>query len=202
LVSADRYDDEFHEHLSGLSFCAIPYQSEACRVGLSRRLKVKGGPVIMMLGRDHNELINNDVSPMLQGDYISSFPYYPRAYGDLKNSPMEINQHKCVLVFCEGADDALQEDVMEACQLAADQMKATTNESFKVLWNLRPNAVGDWIRQATNLPLTNTALVQMVLMDLPNNSAYYVATNIEDDMLSSQDIVDFCKSPGVVHNLT
>mmetsp|Transcript_33279 Transcript_33279/g.54932 ORF Transcript_33279/g.54932 Transcript_33279/m.54932 type:complete len:227 (+) Transcript_33279:1039-1719(+) len=204
LVSADRYDSEFHEHLSGLSFCAIPYEAEACRIGLTRRLRVKGGPVIMMLGRDHDEVINNNVCPMLQGDYISSFPYYPRNYGDLTSSPMEINQHKCVLIFCEGADDALQEDVMEACQLAATSMKPMTNESFKVLWNLKPNGVGDWVRQATQLPplVSDTALLQMVLLDLPDNSSYYVATNLEDEHLTSQDIVNFCQNPGVRRSLT
>lgn len=203
LISADRYKDEFHEHLSGFSCSAIPYEAEDCRIGLMRRLGVSSGPKLMMLGRDHEEVISKNISAMLGEDCISSFPYYPRSYGDLKTSPTEINQHKCVLVFCEGGDDALQEDVMEACKVAAAEMQIITNEPFKVLWNLKPNAVSDWVRQATRLPdcIKSEAQIQMVLMDLPNDSSYYVAKNLQDDILTSQDIVRFCQVPGVRKHL-
>ena len=190
LVSGDRCDDEFHQHLEGLSFGAIPYHEKACRTGLMRRLKIRSGPGLVMLGPT-GEVINDKVR--LQGDYISNFPYRPKSYGDLKYSPMEISVHKCVLIFCEEVDNELQEDVMEACQLAAEELKSFSKESLKVYWNLKPNAVSESIRQITELSID---AIQMVLLDLPDSGAYYVATNLDGEMITSQDIVDFCKAPG------
>jgi len=190
LVSGDRCDDEFHQHLEGLSFGAIPYHDKDCRTGLMRRLKIRSGPGLVMLG-PNGEVINDKVR--LQGDYISNFPYRPKSYGDLKYSPMEISVHKCVLIFCEEVDHELQEDVVEACQLAAEELKSFSKESLKVYWNLKPNAVSESIRQITEL---STDLIQMVLLDLPDSGAYYVATNLDGEMITSQDIVDFCKAPG------
>jgi hypothetical protein len=61
LVSGDRSDDEYQKHLAELSFCAIPFQDESCRVALTRRFKIRDSPALVMLGPGEREIINDKV---------------------------------------------------------------------------------------------------------------------------------------------
>jgi hypothetical protein len=215
LVSGDRSKAEFEQHLSELSFGAIPYDEESCRSGLARRLKIHSGPALVMLGPNKPRQVIND-KVHLMGDYIRDFPYHPKRCGDFKFFPMEINLSKCVLIFCEEADDEVQADVVRACQSASEDLLLLlmpTNDSngnnnggpcasdraeFKIFWNMKPNAVSESLRSAMRLSMDGR--LHMVLLDLPDDCSYYVATELSSttlcDGIASNDIVQFCKNPG------
>ena len=61
------------------------------------------------------------------------------------------------------------------------------------------------MRAAIHLPLDGR--LHMIMLDLPDDCAYYVATTDESssqtvrDEISSDDIVRFCKNPGVRRKL-
>ena len=166
-----------------------------------------------MLGPNERKVINDKVH--LMGDYISDFPYHPKRCGDFKCFPMEINLSKCVLIFCEEADDEVQAHVVRACQVASEQLLRKSLSSsaaggeavslVKIFWNLKPNPVSESVRAAIHLPLDGR--LHMIMLDLPDDCAYYVATTDESssqtvrDEISSDDIVRFCKNPGVRRKL-
>lgn len=231
LVSGDRYQAEFEQHLSELSFGAIPYDEESCRSGLTRRLKICSRPALVMLGPQQQRQVIND-KVQLTGDYIRDFPYHPKRCGDFKFFPMEINLHKCVLIFCEEADDQVQADIMRACQSAAEELwlQPSTDDNLhshhhdgsscsdgggrdgngkgggvKIFWNVKPNPVSESLRSAIGLPMDGR--LHMVLLDLPDDCAYHVATlslssTLQScDGIASNDIVQFCRNPGVRRQL-
>lgn len=197
LVSADRYEDEYFQHASSLSFGSLPFEDEACRVALVRRLKINGGPALVMLGPNSLEVINDKVCPnhLITSDFIAEFPYEPRSFGELKDCPLDMNAQKCLLVFCEEADDEVQHQVMQACQVAAQSL-----EGVKVLWTLNPNAVSESIRQMTQLPYNGNPA--MVLLDLPDHGAYYVGPPVVQEVVQlPHQMIEFCKSPGMRREL-
>lgn len=230
LVSSDRCKADFEQHLSELSFGAIPYEDVSCREGLTRRLKVRNVPALVMLGPNEREVINDKVH--LMGDCINDFPYHPKQCGDFQCFPMEINLHKCVLIFCEECDDEVQAHVVRACQAASEELlrlsSSTDNAAgtatgagacsgdtlalVKIFWNLKPNAVSESVRAAIHLPLDGR--LHMIMLDLPDDCGYYVGSSTRNntagkssssqqvcDELSSDDIVRFCKNPGVRRKL-
>ncbi|KAI2508258.1 hypothetical protein MHU86_6187 [Fragilaria crotonensis] len=231
LVSSDRCNADFEQHLSELSFGAIPYEEVACREGLTRRLKIRNVPALVMLGPNEREVINDKVH--LMGDCIHDFPYHPKQCGDFQCFPMEINLHKCVLIFCEESDDEVQAGIVRACQEASEELlrlsssssaasagasggvgSGDTVELVKIFWNLKPNAVSESVRSAIHLPLDGR--LHMIMLDLPDDCAYYVATStttgkssslsqplpkVVCDEITADDIVRFCKNPGVRRKL-
>ena len=144
-----------------------------------------------MLSPNDRLVLNGKVSPsqLLRPEFLRQFPFHPKKYGDLKEYPTEMNNNRCLLVFCEQADDDLQRQVMEACRTASHEL----TDDCTVLWTTEPNAVSEAIREATLL--RHETDVQMVLMDLPNQGSYYVASNLSDDF-SAKDILNFVRTPG------
>jgi len=201
LVSADRYEDEYYEHLSGASFGAIDYRDEECRAGLMRRLKVCAGPVLAMLSPavdGNRSVINYQLLPSFTSGSIADFPFHPKLYGDIKDDPLAMNEEMCILILCELSDDIVQEYVKEACISASKELQ-TQSANVKIFWVFEPNQVSDCIRQSTCLSQTED--IQMILLDLPNDSTYYIPSKPIDEDLSAQDIMQFYHAPGLKRRL-
>ena len=202
LVSGDRCKDEFQEHLSELSFAAIPFEDESCRVALTRRFKIRDSPALVMLGPGSRDVINEKVR--LLGDYIREFPYYPKLYGDFHDSTMDMNDNQCILIFCEEADSDVQDAVMKACQVAAETLQHDDpGSSVRVYWNMKPNIVSKSLRSIIHLPSSVDGMQQlpMILLDLPDAGAYYVGTIDSSDAIHAHDVINFYKNPGVRRRL-
>jgi len=201
LISADRYEDEYFQHLSGAPFGAVAYEDETCRTALIKRLKVRGVPVLAMLSPvidGDRSIINYQLPPSFTFSSVPDFPFHPKKCWDLKDDPLAMNEEKCILIFCELSDDIVQECVKEECVLAANELQLQ-NAKVNVFWICDPNEVSDCIRQSTCLSLTED--IQMILLDLPDDSTYYVPSqSINEDMLA-QEIVKFYHSPGLKRRL-
>ena len=187
FVSADRSQEEFDEYYEEMNFGAIPYDS-ASKKALTKALAIRGYPTLLILspGPDRT-LIHPNIRGIIEtGDYLSDFPYLPRPYGDLNHTPHDINDHRCVIVFCEGGDDEAQEDVMDAIKLAS-----VKRPDMNMYWACTFSQVTRSVRAAVQLgPITDDAI--MILLDIPDHGGYYVYRGD----VTEQSIVKFIERPG------
>jgi nucleoredoxin len=179
-----------------MSFCAMPYEEREAKADISKRLQIKGIPSLLIFGprtagsRDR-PLINANVRGTIEtGDYISEFPYKPKPYGDLNKATVDINTCKCVIVFHEGGDDGEQEDLQEALQMVAENYTGT--DGIKFYWATSPTGLSKTVREALKLGAVRDEPL-MILLDIPDQGAYYVSGANE---ITMEAVSDFVKSPG------
>jgi nucleoredoxin len=195
-VSSDHDQSGFDQYFSEMSFCAMPYEDREAKADISKRLDIKGIPSLLIFGprsadSGDRPLINANLRGIIeQGDYISEFPYKPKPYGDLNKSTDNINACKCLIVFHEAGDDEEQEDVQETLQMAAENYTGT--DGVKFYWANSPTGLSKTVREALKLgAIGNEPL--MILLDIPDQGAYYISGGTE---ITMETVSDFVNSPG------
>jgi nucleoredoxin len=183
FVSADDSQQVFDKYFADMPWCAIPFEERDVKKALEKRLEITGYPTLLMLGprpADDEDnfgdrpIINTDVRAVIEnGDYISDFPYYPKPWGDLCQSTDDINTHKCLIVFHELGDDQQQEAVEDAVKQAAEDYRG--DELIKFYWaNDQGAPLAANVRE-TCAALGMRAEPTMVLLDIPEDGAYYLS---------------------------
>ena len=180
-MSADESQKEFDSYFNDMPWCAIAFEEREAKKALEKRLEITSYPTLLMLGpvpadEDDNfgdrAIINPDVRAVIEnGDYITDFPYYPKPWGDLCRTTDDINTHKCLIVFCEGADDEEQDKVEEAVKQAAEDYRG--DEFIKFYWANDPDAtLSSNIRNACELGDLQEEPT-MILLDMQDDGAFY-----------------------------
>lgn len=187
FVSGDDSQASFYKHWSQMTFGAIPFEDQVAREGLESRLDIASYPTLVMLGpkpEDESEnfgdrpVINKEVRAVIEnGDYISDFPFYPKAWGDLCKTTDDINTHKCLIVFHEGGDDEEQIDIEDAIREVAEEYRG--DEFIKFYWaNDQGSTLSSNIREACSLgPIQGEPV--MVLLDIKADGSFYVSQEKE-----------------------
>jgi nucleoredoxin len=191
FVSSDRTQSAFDEYFSSMTFCALPYEERQAKADLSKRFHVKGIPTLMIFGPGPKRpLINANCRSIIEhGDYVSDFPYAPKRYGDLNLAADSINKYRCVIVFHEAGDDEEQENIQEAMKLACENCN---DKSLRFFWVTSPEGLSKTIRHVVKLgPIKERPV--MVLLDIPDQGAYYVSEHTE---ISQDSILAFIENPG------
>lgn len=192
FISGDESQASFDASVSDMGFASVPFEDTAAREGLERRLEIQSYPTLVMLGPKppsvdddggtnvggDRPIINTEVQAVIEnGDYVSQFPFYPRKWGDLCTTTDDINTHKCLVVFHEGGNDEEQMDLEDTIQDAADEYVG--DELCKFYWACDADApLSVNIRRACRLgPIDG--IPRMVLLDIPNDGAFYVSGETE-----------------------
>lgn len=178
-----------------MNFGAIPFSNITARTGLLQRLAIRGYPTLLMLSpTDHSSgdrtIVNANIRGIIEtGDYLSEFPYNSKLYGDLNHTPMDINDHKCLIVFHEGGDDTEQNDIMDAVKRAS----SCVVPDLQMYWAMTVTSVSKSVREALQLDrVTPDAIV--LLLDIPDCGAYYISQH--DGPVTQDVIVNFVNAPG------
>jgi len=183
FVSSDGNQADFDSFFAGMPWGAVPYSDRGAKANLEKRLEITSYPSLVMLGPinyDEGEdrpIINPDIRSLIEtGDYISDFPYYPKPYGDFCTTTDDINTHKCLIVFHENGGMDEQDEVEEAVKQAAIDYRG--DEIIKFYWAFDDEApLCATTRQACDLEFSEEAT--MVLLDMPNDGAFYVSEETE-----------------------
>ena len=179
-----------------MNFGAIPFSSKTARTGLIQRLAIRGYPTLLMLSplddsSGDRTIVNANIRGIIEtGDYISDFPYFSKPYGDLNHTQLDINSHKCLIVFHEGGDDTEQDDIMDAMKRAS----ACVVPEMPMYWAMTMTPVTKSVRAALQLDrITPEAIV--LLLDIPDCGAYYISQH--KGPVTRDVIVNFVNTPGM-----
>lgn len=178
-----------------MTFGALPYEERDAKAALASRLKVGGIPSLMIFGPrpaggGDRPLINGSVRRVIVGgDYLSDFPFAPKPYGDLNAASENINSFRCVIVFHESGDEEGQENIQRSLEAAS---KLCDDKNMRWYWANAPSGLSKSVREALQLgPVKDEP--SMVLMDIPDQGAYYVS---ELSDVSVDSMVAFIACPG------
>jgi nucleoredoxin len=202
FVSSDRSEREFDEYFAEMSFAAMPYDEREKKAAIASKLQVRGIPTLMIFGpvpqgACDRQLINGHVRGMIeQGDYIASFPFQPKPYGDLNTTTDNINNYKSVIVFHEGGDDEEQAEIQRVLQRAAEVLKVVDTE-LKFFWAFSISGLSKTVREALQLGAVGENPV-LIILDIPNQGRFYVS---EAKEISIDAVVHFVQYPGEVKQL-
>ena len=185
FVSSDRDEEAFKEYYGEMPWLALPFADRAAKNALSKMMEVDGIPSLVVLGPKEDgkrEVINGSARGEASIDNIAAFPWYPKPYGDLSKSVecggSDINETASVIVFCEGADDDEQADIVACVKEVAEkkELKGADGSDFLFFYGTKSGGYVDRVRQLCGLDGDDKkGEVCMVLLDIPDNGGYYVS---------------------------
>lgn len=196
FVSSDHDQSSFDEYFAEMTFSAIPFAAREAKAAISSKLQVRGIPTLMIFGPcpadgGDRPLINGYIRGVIeQGDYISEFPYVPKAYGDLNKTTDNINNYKCVIVFHEAGDDEEHGEIQEALKGASDAYVG--RGELKFYWAFAITGLSKTVREALEIGPIGDAPV-MIVLDIPNQGSFYVS---EAPEITTTNILRFVQYPG------
>mmetsp|Transcript_16247 Transcript_16247/g.37420 ORF Transcript_16247/g.37420 Transcript_16247/m.37420 type:complete len:427 (-) Transcript_16247:307-1587(-) len=197
FVSGDASELSYITIVDETSFCSVPFEETEAREALEMRLDITSYPSLIMLGPKPTDeednfgdrpIINSEVRAVIEnGDYLTDFPFYPKPWGDLCKTTDNINAHKCLVVFHEAGDEEEQMEVEYALRDAAEEYR-NGEELVKFYWAFDPDApLSSNIREACEIgPISE--LPSMILLDIPNDGAFYVSLEQE---ITEESILNF-----------
>ena len=204
-LSSDRNQSDFDACLATLGCCGIPYEERQAAADIAVLYDIQCVPTLLLLGPVPDDetcdrpVLNRHVRDLFwqndnPADLVASFPFCPRAYGDLNQVSDNINETKCVVLLCEACDDDEQDEIMQALQSAAQIYKGCTPMRF--YWACEPTALTKSLREALRLgpPCGHS----MVLLDFASDASYYVAW-CQD--ITVETVLDFAREPGRAYQL-
>ena len=207
-LSSDRSQSEFDVAFAQTGFGAIPYEERQTFTDISQLFDIRCVPNMLMFGPMHptnpacdRPLLNRNVrdifcqKTMSPETLVREFPWSPRNFGDINQVSDNINDMKCVIVFCEVCDDEEQEEIRMALRSASEAYDRCSVLRF--YWACEPTQLTKVLRETLNLG--HPMGVQIVLMDIPSGASYYVGP--PDLAISTESVLDFARQPGIAKKL-
>jgi len=192
-VSSDRDANGFQEYYAEMPFWALPYEERDAKAHLSKLFGIRGIPALLILGPvpeggGDRPLINDNLRGIIDGGDFSEFPFYPKPYADLSLGADGINEHRCLVVFCENEDDDEQRDIVEMVKKVAEKKK----EGMKFFYATSPAGVVPAVRKLLKMENKMDGVV-MALLDIPDKGGYYLSSETD---LTENKIEQFISNPG------
>jgi len=207
FVSSDREEkgmlDYFKEDHG--DYLALPYSKRKEKEELSSMFGVEGIPTFVVVGAD-GQVLNTNARGKVSGgvDTVLAQGWAPPAVGDMANGPeaagTDINECPTIVVMCDGADAATQKSVEDALEPLAkkyiEEAKASGDDPkyifliakgggpMEQLKALTKKDAGDAIAAAGAKPV-------MLLFDIPDNGAFYLA---DTNDITSNSVETFLRS--------
>lgn len=182
FVSSDRDETSFAEYFNEMPWIALPFADRKAKEQLSQSLGVEGIPTFVILDKDGSVINDNGRSIPSTDPKGEEFPWYPKSVRSLED-PDGINDTTSLIVLAEEASAESRQTVEAALKIVADEYveKAKKSEDDKVLFFLGGPDDTQIIQQIRRLTGLNAqgAAVTGVLLDLADEGAFYVATDVD-----------------------
>jgi len=191
-VSAHEHLDDFEHALSLIDFPFISFHESTIRRALRWTLRVQDFPTLLVLSpkvgdTGNRKMINPQIEFLSPSQFVEEFPYRPKQYGCIERVPEAINHQKCLMVFFENGDDEEQRELKKLMNSIAE------DHGVRALWAMQPSEMSETLRLICQL---GSSEPRVILLDLPDNGAYYVMQDHEGECLSRESIVEFLQHPG------
>jgi len=177
FASSDRDEAAFKEYFGEMPWLALKYEDREAKEKLSKLFGVNGIPSLHILEHD-GTVINNSGRGAVGGDPEGAdFPWHPKPVNDLSAGPEGINETASMVVLMEGVDANTQAAVCAALDTVAsevlDEAKRKKEEApFCFFTGKTVGGVTDQVRALCKGGDVGER-VQVFLLDIPDNGAYY-----------------------------
>jgi len=192
FASSDRDEGAFKEYFGEMPWLALPYSDRQAKETLSKVFGVSGIPSFHIIEHD-GTVINNDGRSAVGGDLEGAeFPWHPKPVNDLAAGPGAINETTAIIALMENVPKATQDSVTAAMEAVArpmfEEAKAKKEEApFCFFTGKSAGGVTDRVRELLKAGTAGSE-VQLFLLDIPDNGAYYKANvtgEVSQDALAS-----------------
>eukprot|EP00957_Ditylum_brightwellii_P120147 9167663-Ditylum_brightwellii.AAC.2 len=109
-----------------MTFCALPYEEQEAKSGISKQFEIEGIPSLLILSPvpvngSKQPLINKSLRRITKSGDFSDIPFHPKPYGALDQAGDDINGAKCLVVFHENGDDDEQKEVIDVMKAVSEK---------------------------------------------------------------------------------
>ena len=188
LISCDRDEAGFRRHYRDMPWAALPWAGSKNREALSKMYSVKSIPCLITISPDGATINKHGREAACDDPQGVSFPWHPFPHpvtdcGSGVNSlGHNINDKPSLIVLCDGlvddAADKWKEEVTAALLPVAQEVadaSVDTEDGPELLFFTGNESSGVAIRLRDLMGLEKAPYPQMVLLDIPDGGAFYVA---------------------------
>jgi nucleoredoxin len=179
FVSSDRDEESFNDYFKEMPWLALDYADRKRKDQLSNLFGVQGIPSLVIIDQDGSTITTNGRASVSSDPEGLEFPWYPKPVTDLKEGPGSINEVPTVIAFCESSNAASQAKVVEqmtpVAQRYLDEKKAEGLDDVKFSFMVATEAgsIAERLRDLMALPATDASKPRLMLIDIPENGAFY-----------------------------
>mmetsp|Transcript_19040 Transcript_19040/g.42851 ORF Transcript_19040/g.42851 Transcript_19040/m.42851 type:complete len:285 (-) Transcript_19040:265-1119(-) len=179
FVSSDRDEASFKEYFKEMPWLALKYSDRKLKDQLSSMFGVNGIPSLVIVGPDGATITREGRGVVASDPEGVEFPWHPKPVPDLKSGPGSLNEVPTVIALCEDCHPGMQAAAVEAMTTLAqqylDRQKAAGEEEPAMAFAIATEAGGiaERIRTLTELPKDVGTLPQLLLLDIPDDGAFY-----------------------------
>lgn len=168
FVSADRSEEAFHRHVSGMPWLTIPYEDARNQL-VKKHLGVDGIPMLVLVDEKGNTITMNGRQAVTEDPQCKEFPWYPHPIEDLTPlSSLHLNENMCVIYFTDGTEPGLKQG--RAVLADAANKEAEKGEERDLFFYLAgEDEFSDNVRDFADLDDTCPLLI---ILDSPEQNVY------------------------------
>jgi len=177
FVSGDRNEAAFTSYFKEMPWLALPYDEERYQA-LSSHFEVEGIPTLVVLSPEGTVITTKGRAAAAADFEGHDFPWPKKPVSSLEEASGELNETPSLIILCEQCSVSEKTAIAEALTAPAQEaliagaadgaeqhlVFATANEQ---------GSIADQVRKLCKLD-ASTATVSMVLLDIPDEGAFYV----------------------------
>ena len=213
FVSSDRDEAAFDEYYASMGddWLALPFADRDAKAALSKLFAVTGIPSLVLVSAPDAKnggaraVINANARSLVAEDLVAGFPesWKPRPYADLAKGVdcggSDVNETRSVVVLCDGQDKGggpAATAAVAALKGAAEAHAASDKDAALFFFATDTAGPVAQVRKLCGLPATAPGAVSLLLLDIPDDGAYYTAALQDGAALTSAAIAAFLDNPG------
>merc|ERR1712232_155707 len=193
FVSLDRDEASFKEYFAEQPWLALDFADRAAKeklnakrwtlvdrpsLALSAAFGVSGIPSLVILDADLKTITTDGRGAISADPEGLEMPWHPKPVSNLNQGPGDINEVPTLLLFCETSDDtakkALESMVTPVAEKFQKAAKAASSDPEFAFTIVTDDAGGLAERIRGMVGLAEKTDPQLVLMDIPDEGAYYI----------------------------
>lgn len=185
FVSSCEDNDKFAAYFKKMPWLALPFSKRDAKNSLSERFEVEGIPSLVVVGPD-GKVINGEARGVIASDESGEeFPWPPPLINDINEDPGAINTDTSLLLLLAAQD----EERLAQYKSSVESLKAQ-DANLDIVFFVSSDPKGPVMSQLHQMGIPETSEPTLVMLDLPNNGAYYVTK----DMDIAAFVKDFAKT--------
>jgi nucleoredoxin len=198
FVSGDRDEKSFKDYFAQMPWLALPYDKERYEA-LSSHLEVEGIPTLVVLDPQGKVITSKGREAASSDPEGAEFPWRPKPVNSLESVASDLNESAALIVLCEKASEADKAQIAAALAAPANEVMAEAHKEaadpeliFATAETPDGNIAGQ-VRQLTNLDKdgAGSSSTSMVILDIPDDGAYYVWKPEGEKVVSETAVRDF-----------
>jgi len=195
FVSGDRDEKSFKDYFKQMPWLALPFDEERYEA-LSSHFEVEGIPTLVVLDPTGRVITAKGRSAAAADPEGLEFPWRPKPVSSLETVAGDLNESAALIVLCEKASGQEKADIAAALAAPAKEVLAEAEKAAtdpELIFATAESADGNIAEQVRKLVKLDKgdAPTSMVILDIPEDGAYYMWEPEGEKVVSETAVRDF-----------